>query len=129
MVCFDSSHTIYSAAPPPASLPYVTCWPKDASDAFYQTVCERYFATDVPVNRFQYCILIHKADSAADAVQCLSQEGAFATYVARCTLLGIICEARNTQWCKSEVLDTLERYCTYAFVLDGTAMTCGAMPM
>ena len=130
MVCCTPSVTIcHAEAPHPASLPYVTCWPKNATDAFYQTVCDRYFAThDVFVNRFHYCILVHKAESVSEAVKSLSQEGAFATDLARNILLGVIHEAHNTMWCKEEVLDTLERYCKYAFVLNGTVMTCGAFP-
>jgi hypothetical protein len=31
----------------------------------------------------------------------------------RVALLEVISEARNTEWCKREVLDELERYATY----------------
>ena len=139
MVCSESSHTICTttAAPPhPASLPYVTCWPKNASDSFYQAVCRNYFERK-KVNRFRYCMLIHKSDSCRDAVKTMSDEGAFATHMGRQTLLEIISEARETTttttttdcyWCKEEILNVLERYCSFAFVLDGTQMTCGAIP-
>jgi hypothetical protein len=127
MVCCESR---ICAAPPlhPASLPYVVCWPRDAPQTFYDSVCEKYFATAVHVNRFRLCILVHKAESPAQAIAALSHAGAFATHVARQALLDVVREARNTDWAKPEVLDALERYCTYAFVLSGTAMTCGALP-
>ena len=77
------------------------------------------------MNHFRYCILLHKAESLRDALQAFSREGAFATHMIRTQLLHVIAEARNTEWCKAEVLAELERYATYAFVLDGTVMTCG----
>jgi hypothetical protein len=127
MVSCDSDPTIISAAPP-ALLPYVVCWPRGATNAFYEAVCERYFASGVYVNRYHLCILVHKAESPAEAIAALSHADAFATHVARQALLGVIGEARNTPWCKPEVLDALECYSTFAFVLSGTAMTCGTLP-
>ena len=105
-------------------LPCVVSWPRDAPDAVYEAVQHRYFAPAF-VSRFQYCILMHRAESAAEALDALSRAGAFATHAGRTALLGVIDEARNTPWCKQEVLDTLHRYATFAFVLDGTAVTCG----
>ena len=84
--------------------------------------------TSPGVNHFRYCILLHKAESLRDALQAFSREGAFATHMGRTQLLHVIAEARNTEWCKAEVLAELERYATYAFVLDGTLVTCGAWP-
>ena len=117
-----------STTSPSAKLPYVVCWPRDMSYAFLTAVWNQYTAGGAYVNRFQYCILVHKADSPRDAVETLSREGAFATKTGRSALLDVVGDARNTVWCKQEVLDTLERYATYAFVLDGTTVTCGALP-
>ena len=111
-----------------ALLPYVVSWPRDASDAFFKAVCDRYASQDAFVNRFQYSILMHKAESPTEAVESLSREGVFASQAGRNALLGVIREAQNTVWCKQEILDTLERYATYAFVLDGATVTCGALP-
>ena len=119
---------IQSTTTPAAKFPYVVGWPREMSDAFLTTVWNKYMAGGAAVNRFQYCILVHKADSPRDAVESLSREGAFATKAGRSALLDVVGEARNTVWCKQEVLDTLERYATYAFVLDGTTVTCGALP-
>ena len=119
---------IISTTSPAEKLPYVVCWPREMSHAFLTTVWNKYTAVSSAVNRFQYSIHIHKADTPRDAVDTLSREGAFATKAGRSALLDVVGEARNTEWCKQEVLDTLERYATYAFVLDGTTMTCGALP-
>ena len=105
-------------------LPYVTCWPRDAPNAFYEAVSEKYFAP-VVVNRFCLCVLLHRAETEAEAIQTLSGAGAFASHGGRAALLNVVGEARNTVWCKPEILDTLERYATYAFVLEGMHMTCG----
>ena len=127
-----SSDTITGGQPPleeiQERLPCVTSWPRDASGAFFKAVGDRYFVTSPGVNHFRYCILLHKAESLRDALQAFSREGAFATHMGRTQLLHVIAEARNTEWCKAEVLAELERYATYAFVLDGTLVTCGAWP-
>lgn len=107
-------------------LPCVTSWPRDASGAFFEAVRSLYFAFRC-VNRFHYAVLLHRSETPRDALQTFSDEGAFATEMGRVALLEVVGEARNTEWCKREVLDELERYATYAFVLDGTTMTCGAL--
>ena len=66
-------------------------------------------------------------ESVRDALRALSDAGAFATQTGRAGLLGVIEEARDTEWCKREVLDEVERYATFAFVLDGTEVTCGVV--
>ena len=108
-------------------MPYVTAWPRDAHGSFFETVSESYFAS-VSVNSFNYCILLHKAETCAGAVKTFEEEGAFATYIGRSTLLSVIDSARNTLWCKTEVLNILACYATYAFVLEGAKVTCGALP-
>jgi hypothetical protein len=110
-------------------LPCVTSWPRHASNVFFQTVRDQYFAWSPHANHFHYSILLHKAESLSDALHAFSTEGAFETHMARSMLLQVIAEARcHTEWCKPEVLAELERYATYAFVLDGTRMTCGCSP-
>jgi hypothetical protein len=107
-------------------LPCVTTWPRDASGAFFDAVRAHYFAL-CGVNRFHLAILLHRSESVRDALRALSDAGAFATQTGRAGLLGVIEEARDTEWCKREVLDEVERYATYAFVLDGTEVTCGVV--
>jgi len=111
-------------------LPYVVSWPKDASHAFYQEVHSRYFsaAEERSVDWFNYCILIHKADSPYAAIHALQKDGAFATQLRRNALIAIVEEAKNSQWCLKEVLSSVERYARYAFVLDGLDITCGSLP-
>ena len=113
---------------PPLSevLPCVTAWPRGASRAFFEAVRAQYFGPTCGGNRFQYSILLNKAESLGDALRIFSIAGAFATNAARNSLLDVLREARaHLEWCKPEVLSELERYATYAFVLDGTVMTCG----
>jgi hypothetical protein len=112
-----------------ARLPCVTNWPRGASSAFYIAVRDQYFSPPQRhVNRFQYCILLHKAETLQGALEAFSMAGAFATHVGRSVLLEVIGEARaHAEWCKTEVLDELARYATYAFVLDGTVLTCGPL--
>ena len=111
-------------------LPLVMQWPRNPTDRFLSIVYAKYFRETAAgrINRFQYSVLVHKADTRRCAVQTLSANGAFATRAGRCTLLEIVAEARNTDLAKKEVLDVLERYTEWAFVLDGTDMTCGALP-
>jgi hypothetical protein len=108
-------------------LPCVTSWPRDAPREFLEAVSDAYYAESAPVNRFRYSVLVHRADTAAEALRTLSDAGAFATQRGRGALLEVVNEARNTEWCKPELLDTLARYATYAFVLDGARVTCGAL--
>ena len=105
-------------------LPCVTCWPRDAPAAFFDAVSEAYFADTGSVNRFEYSVRLHRAEKTEEALQTLGD--AFATQSGRDALLALVREARNTRWCKAEILDAVERHATYAFVLDGTRMTCGA---
>jgi len=131
MVSFDSDIIVTrSVAHEPhlkELLPCVTNWPRDAPASFYDSVSWRYFLL-VDINRFHYAILLHKSESLRDALQAFSREGAFATRMGREALLGVIGEARNTEWCKDKaMLDELARYAAYAFVLDGVVMTCGAI--
>ena len=107
-------------------LPCITSWPRDAPGAFFDAVWAAYFAR-VCVNRFSYAILLHRSETVADALRALSGERAFATQMGRTALLEVIAEARNIEWCKRELLDEVERYATYAFVLDGTRVTCGVV--
>ena len=109
------------------TLPYVVSWPQEASDDFFAHVFTKYFSTTSPVNWFDCCILIHRAETPQEALRAL--ESAFSTRMGRDTLLKIVSEARNSQWCKQDVLDCIERYATYAFVLDGTRVTYGAIPV
>jgi hypothetical protein len=112
-------------------LPCVTTWQGGASSAFYDAVRDQYFEArrhGADVNQFHYCILLHKAESLRGALQTFSRDRAFAAHVGRSVLLEMIGEARaHAEWCKPEVLDELARYATYAFVLDGTVMTCGSL--
>lgn len=127
MVSCDSTNS--HAAPQPhlkELLPCVVSWPRDASSAFFERVSQQYFSFTY-INRFHYCILLHKSESVRDALQTFSSEGAFATQGGRDALLDVIREARNTGWCKTEVLDELERYAKYAFVLKGFVVTCGCV--
>ena len=107
-------------------LPCVTNWPKGASNEFLEIIRDQYFVRNHNVNYFHYCILLHKAESLMDALQAFTKEGAFATHIGRTKLLHVINEAKNTEWCKVDLLTELERYVTYAFILDGTSMTCGS---
>jgi hypothetical protein len=110
-----------------AQFPYVVCWPRDMTPEFCLEVCAKYLSnTSNRVNWFDCCVLLHKAETPQRALASVAK--AFATKVGRDTLLAIASEARNSQWCKGEVLDCIERYATYAFVLDGTDMTCGTIP-
>lgn len=106
--------------------PYVVAWPD--SEALIARMHALYCAEHAHANFFHYCILAHKSDSPREAVRALSEAGAFRTHIGRATLLGVIDEARNTPWCKAEVLDTLERYARYAFVIEGSEVTCGTWP-
>ena len=119
---------ITASHPLKALLPNVVSWPRDASDAFFAEVSAKYFSTTASVQWFHYCILIHRAKTPREAIEMLQAEGAFATHVRRSTLTGIVEEAQNSQWCAVGVLDTVFRYATYAFVLDGSDVTCGALP-
>lgn len=110
-----------------ARFPYIVTWPREISNDFSTHVCAQYFSGTCVTNWFDCCILIHKADNPQDALMALKDE--FATKLGRDTLLKIISEARNSPWCKGEVLDCVERYATYAFVLDGTRVTFGALPV
>ena len=107
-------------------LPLVMQWPRNPSDRFLSLVYAKYLRESV--NRFQYSVLVHKAETRRSAVQTLSTVGAFATRAGRSALLEVVAEARNTDLAKKEVLDVLQRYAEWAFVLDGTDMTCGALP-
>jgi len=58
--------------------------------------------------------------------------GAFATLAGRSALAGVVAEALTSnrrQWLADGVLDTVERYAQHAFVLDGSDVTCGALPV
>ena len=113
---------------PSEALPCVTIWPRGASRAFLEAVRAQYFGPTCGGNRFQYSLLLHKAETIGDALHSFSRAGAFATHAARSALLDVLREARaHLEWCKPEVLNELERYATYAFVLDGTVMTCGIL--
>jgi hypothetical protein len=109
-------------------LPYVNNWPRDASDRFLAVVFAKYFSESVAVNRFNICVLMHKAETPHDAVQSLAKEGAFSTRRGRAALLEMIADARNTHQCKKDVLDVLDDYAALAFVLDGVDITCGTFP-
>ena len=109
-------------------LPNVVSWPRFASESFFHEVNSKYFSTTSDLNWFHYCILVHKADDPRSAIETLQQEGAFATHVRRSTLIGIVQEARNTPWCRSDVLDAVDKYAKYAFVLEGSDITCGSLP-
>ena len=102
--------------------PYITAW----SETDLATIHSKYFTSHTETNWFHYCILVHKADTPHEAVHSLKE--AFRTHVGRSTLLGVVKEARNTPWCKKEVLDTLEIYAKYAYVLEGSDISCGALP-
>lgn len=131
----DQDAGIVSATPHPmwAHLPNVVGWPRDASDAFYEAVSAKYFSEAVVVDRFVFCVLLCRACSPRDAVWALQEEGAFATLAGRMALIAIVEEARrsnrNPPLCADGVLDTVERYARFAFVLSGTEVTCGAMPV
>ena len=109
---------------PSEALPCVTIWPRGASRAFLEAVRAQYFGPTCGGNRFQYSLLLHKAETIGDALHSFSRAGAFATHAARSALLDVLREARAHL---AEVLNELERYATYAFVLDGTVMTCGML--
>ena len=121
----EAIQVVAAQHPVKAQLPYVTCWPRGASSAFLQSVSEKYFSTNVFISGFRYSILLHKTGSCAEAIQTFTDAGAFSTHMGRTMLLHLIAEARNTEWCKKEVMDVLQRYATYAFVLDGSDVTCG----
>ena len=127
-MCYASEELITTAHPLKGLLPNVVSWPRDVPDSFFAEVSAKYFSTTTSVNWFHYCILIHRAQTPRSAIETLQAEGAFATHVRRSTLIGIVDEARNTLWCVSVVLDTVYQYATYAFVLDGSDVTCGTLP-
>jgi hypothetical protein len=108
-----------------ARLPCVTIWPREASSAFYIAVRDQYFLPPLRhVNRFYYCILLHKVETLQGALDAFSMAGAFATNVGSSVLLEV--NWRGAHSC-GMVLDELARYATYAFVLDGTVLTCGPL--
>ena len=115
-------------------LPMVVQWPRGASRSFVAEVYAKFFrGGTADANRFRYAVLVHRAETPRDGVQALSRAGAFATRAGRDALLSVLEEAqRFTEGgdglCKGEVLDVLGRYARGAFVLDGTDMTCGALP-
>jgi len=128
-MCFAEHEVIAQPTHPlKALLPNVVSWPRDAPDSFYAEVSAKYFSTTACVNWFHYCILIHRAPTPRAAIETLQAEGAFATHVRRSTLIGIVEEARNTPWCARGVLDAVFQYATYAFVLEGSDVTCGTLP-
>lgn len=133
-MCFENRDSEFTeedvkpAHPLKSLLPNVVSWPRDASDAFFAEVSAKYFSTVASVDWFHYCILIHRARNPREAIETLQAEGAFATHVRRSTLTGIVEEARNSQWCAAGVLETVLQYATYAFVLEGSDVTCGALP-
>jgi hypothetical protein len=117
-------------------LPMVVQWPRDATRRFLGMVYASYFRSvnQRAANRFRYSILVHRAETPREAVKALSLAGAFATQLGRDSLRAVVAEARLTleeeggPLCKRDVLDCLDRYATYAFVLEGATMTCGALP-
>ena len=117
-----------TAHPLKTLLPNVVSWPKGAPDSFYAEVSAKYFSTTACVNWFHYCILIHRAQTPRSAIETLQAEGAFATHVRRSTLVGIVEAAQNSTWCASGVLDAVFQYATYAFMLEGSDVTCGTLP-
>ena len=113
-------------------LPMVVQWPRDATRRFLSVVYNKYFrVSDARVNQFRFAVLVHRADTPHDGALALSRAGAFATRAGREVLLAVVSDARKVDevdgLCKGEVLDVLERYAQYAFVLDGTVMTCGML--
>jgi len=114
-------------------LPMVVSWPRGASRSFIAEVYTKYFRGGTDANRFRYSVLVHRAETPCDGVRALSDAGAFATRAGREALLSVVEEAQSfredgRQLCKGEVLDVLVRFARGAFVLDGTDMTCGALP-
>ena len=109
-------------------LPYIDSWPRNPSDRFLAVVFAKFFSESVVVNRFNICVLMHKAETPREAVQSLAKDSVFSTRLGRAALLEMIADARNTHQCKKDVLDVLEVYGTLAFVLDGTDVTCGTYP-
>ena len=112
-------------------LPLVTQWPRDLTRRFLCDVYAKYFRGPARASRFKCAVLVHRAETPRDGVSALSQAGVFSTRAGRDALLEIVEEARGADsdgLCKVEVLDAVERYARYAFVLDGTDMTCGSLP-
>ena len=121
-----------TAHPMWTQLPNVVSWPRDASGAFYEEVSATYYNSTVATNCFVYSVLLCRAESPRDAIWALQAEGAFATLAGRMALIATVEKARQSnkkQWCADGVLDTVERYARFAFVLSGTEVTCGAMPV
>jgi hypothetical protein len=127
-MCFAQDQITAPEHPVKALLPNMVSWPRGASDSFFAEVSAKYFSDTASARWFDYCILIHRAQTPRSAIESLQAEGAFATHVRRSTLVGIVEEAQNSQWCSRAVLETVLRYASYAFVLNGSDVTCGTFP-
>ncbi len=123
-----------AAAPEPLPawtriLPCLVGWPSDATDEFLEAVSAKYLSAYVPANCRAYGSVLARATTPREAVDALQSGGAFATLAGRVALTDAVAEARAGDGRYVDgVLDTVERYALYAFVLSGSDVTCGALP-